>query len=392
MFSRFLKVATSQLPEIGRRIQTQFFADSVNVWVIRDRTVGTSAHALTHAKQLSRLAHSVKSSGCRGCEASKVSAKYIASKKLNGSRKKMHPDHGHLHGPQAHDRAFAIGIALNLAFVAVEAVYGVLAHSMALLADAGHNLSDVLALALAWGASVLGRREPSERFTYGLRSSSILAALINAMLLMAVVGAIGLEAIQRLFNPAAVATTTVIWVALAGIVVNGATALFFFGLREHAHDLNVKGAFLHMAADTAVSLGVVLAGVAILYTGWNWLDPAMSLAIAAAIVASTWGLLRDSVSLALQAVPPRIDTLLIQEYLRGLAGVAEFHDLHIWGMSTTETALTVHLVMPDGHPSDDYVAQISHELQERFRVGHATIQIETGDRLYPCPLAPDHVV
>ncbi len=299
-----------------------------------------------------------------------------------------HNEHTHHH--PGHDRAFAIGIVLNLGFVAIESVYGVLAHSMALLADAGHNLSDVLALALAWGASVLGRREPSHRFTYGLRSSSILAALINAMLLMLVVGGIAVEAVQRLTNPVPVATMTVIWVALCGIAVNTVTALLF--LRDREHDLNVQGAFLHMAADAAVSLGVVLAGVGMLYSGWIWLDPVMSLAIAAVIVGSTWGLLRDSVNLSLHAVPPRIDTGLIREYFSGLAGVAEFHDLHIWGMSTTETALTVHLVMPGGHPGDHLMAQVADELRERFGIGHATIQVETGDERHPCALAPDHVV
>ena len=296
----------------------------------------------------------------------------------------------HTHRNPGHDRAFAIGIALNLGFVAIESVYGVLAQSMALLADAGHNLGDVLALALAWGASILGRRGPSQRFTYGLGSSSILAALINAMLLMLVVGGIAVEAVQRLMNPVPVATMTVIWVALCGIVVNTATALLFMRGREH--DLNVRGAFLHMAADAAVSLGVVLAGVGMLYSGWTWLDPVMSLVIAAVIVASTWGLLRDSVNLSLHAVPPRIDTGLIRGYLCGLAGVAEIHDLHIWGMSTTETALTVHLVMPGGHPGDHLIAQVADELRERFGIGHATIQVETGDERHPCALAPDHVV
>ena len=302
----------------------------------------------------------------------------------------MQTNHGHVHEPQAHDRAFAVGIVLNLAFVAIETVYGVLAHSMALLADAGHNLSDVLALGLAWGASVLGRREPSERFTYGLRSSSILAALVNAMLLMLVVGGIALEAIQRLLNPVPVATTTVICVALAGVVVNTATALLF--LRGREHDLNVKGAFLHMAADAAVSLGVALAGVGMLYSGWIWLDPMMSLVIAVTIVGSTWGLLRDALTLSLHAVPSRIDTERVRGYLCGLAGVAEIHDLHIWGMSTTETALTVHLVMPEGHPSDSFIVQVGEDLRKRFHVGHATIQVETGDKLHPCALAPDHVV
>ena len=304
-----------------------------------------------------------------------------------------HGNHDHTHQPQGkggHGRAYAMGIALNLGFVAIESVYGVLSQSMALLADAGHNLSDVLALALAWGASVLGRREPSRRFTYGLRSSTILAALINAMLLMVVVGGIILEAVQRLMNPVPVATTTVIWVALCGIVVNTATALFF--LRGSEHDLNLRGAFLHMAADAAVSLGVVLAGVGMLYTGWSWLDPAMSLAIAAVIVGSTWGLLRESVNLSLHAVPPRIDTGLIRGYFTGLDGVAEIHDLHIWGMSTTETALTVHLVMPGGHPGDRFIAQVSDELSRRFDIGHATIQLEIGDAQHPCVLAPDHLV
>ena len=302
----------------------------------------------------------------------------------------MQHAHHHTHGHPNHDRAFAIGIALNLAFVAVESVYGVLAHSMALLADAGHNLSDVLALALAWGASVLGRREPSRRFTYGLGSSSILAALINAMLLMLVVGGITVEALQRLASPTPVASATVIWVALAGIVVNTVSALLF--LRDREHDLNVKGAFLHMAADAAVSLGVVLAGVGMLYGGWTWLDPAMSLAIAVVIVASTWGLLRDSVNLALHGAPAHLDTVQIRAYLSGLAGVAEAHDLHVWGMSTTETALTVHLVMPAGHPGDDFIVQTGKELHDRYGVGHATIQIETGDASHPCALAPDHVV
>lgn len=298
--------------------------------------------------------------------------------------------HDHPHADHGHDRAFAVGIALNLAFVAIESVYGVLAHSMALLADAGHNLSDVLALALAWGASVLGRRAPSQRFTYGLRSSSILAALVNAMLLMLVVGGISLEAIQRLLNPVPVASTIVIWVALVGIAVNTATALLFVRGREH--DLNVKGAFLHMAADAGVSLGVVLAGVGMLYSGWTWLDPVMSLAIAAVIVGSTWGLLRDSLNLSLHAAPAHVDTSLIRDYLSGLAGVAEVHDLHVWGMSTTDTALTAHLVMPGGQPGDHFIAQVAQELQQRFGIGHATVQVETGDERHPCALAPDHVV
>lgn len=299
-------------------------------------------------------------------------------------------EHHHTHEHPGHDRAFAIGIALNLAFVAIESVFGLLSHSMALLADAGHNLSDVLALALAWGASLLGRRRPSQRFTYGLRSSSILAALFNAMLLMLVVGGIALEAVQRLLNPVPVATMTVIWVALCGIVVNTVTALLF--LRGRERDLNLQGAFLHMAADAAVSLGVVLAGVGMLYGGGLWLDPAMSLVIAAVIVGSTWGLLRDSLDLSLHAVPPGIDPAQIRAYLLALDGVAEIHDLHIWGMSTTETALTAHLVMPERRPDDRFITQVSDELRERFGIGHSTIQVETGDGSHPCALAPDHVV
>jgi cobalt-zinc-cadmium efflux system protein len=271
----------------------------------------------------------------------------------------------------------------------VEAVYGVLAQSMALLADAGHNLSDVLALGVAWGAIALSRREPSDRFTYGLRSSSILAALFNAALLLLVTGGIAWEALQRLADPVEVAGQTVAWVALVGIVVNGASAVLF---ARHRHDVNLRGAFLHLAADAAVSAGAMLAGLGIVATGWLWLDPVMGLLIAVVIVASTWGLLRDSVGLALDAVPAHIDAQGVRSYLAALGGVAEVHDLHIWGMSTTETALTVHLVMPSGHPGDDYMASVCKDLRERFRVQHATIQIEKGDAAHPCPLASDRVV
>lgn len=281
-----------------------------------------------------------------------------------------------------------MGVGLNLGFVVVEAVYGVLAHSMALLADAGHNLSDVLALSLAWGASSLARRVPSERFTYGLRSTSILAALVNAALLLVATGGIAWEAINRLAMPAPVAGQTMIWVAVAGIAINSASALLF--LRGRGHDANLRAAFLHLIADAAVSAGVVLAGVGILFTGWLWLDPFAGLLIAAAIVWTTWGLLRDSVTLALNAVPAHIDPRVVRGFLSALTGVAEVHDMHIWAMSTTETALTVHLVMPDGHPGDAFTAEICRELRTRYQVHHATIQIETGS--HPCELAPDHVV
>ncbi|HZT63501.1 MAG TPA: cation diffusion facilitator family transporter [Burkholderiales bacterium] len=299
-----------------------------------------------------------------------------------------HHDHGHHHhASRDFGLAFAFGIGLNFAFVVVEAVYGVLAHSMALLADAGHNLSDVLALALAWGASRLVRREPSERYTYGLRSTSILAALVNAALLLLVTGGIVWESIQRLAAPEPVASRTVIWVALAGIAVNAASALPF---AKSGGDLNIRAAFLHLAADAAISLGVVLAALLTLYTGWLWVDPVVGIAIALVIIAGTWGLLRDSVTMALDAVPPHIDPAKVRTYLSGLTGVTEVHDLHIWAMSTTETALTVHLVMPKGHAGDAFTAEVCRELRAHHHVHHSTIQIETGAQ--PCELAPDHVV
>ena len=286
--------------------------------------------------------------------------------------------------------AFAVGTVLNLAFVLAEGLYGILSHSMALLADAGHNLSDVVTLALAWAAITVGQRRPTARFTYGLRSSSILAALFNAALLLIAVGAIGLEAVRRLIEPAPVASGTIMAVAAVGIVVNGATALFF--LRGAHGDLNVRSAFLHMVADTLVSIGVVAAGGAMLATGWFWLDPAASLVIVAVIAVATWDLLRQSLRLALDAVPQGIDPDAVRAYLAGLPGVADLHDLHIWPMSTTETALTCHLVMPAGHPGDDALAQVAHELAHRFGIGHATLQVEIGDPHHACALAPDHVV
>lgn len=300
--------------------------------------------------------------------------------------------HGHSHGHSAagYGRAFAIGIALNISFVVAEFVYGVLANSLALLSDAGHNLSDVFGLILAWGASGLARRGPSERFTYGLRSSSILAALTNAIVLLVVTGGIVWEAIQRFSEPAPVAGATVIWVALLGVVINASSALLFMSGRKG--DLNIRGAFLHLAADAAVSLGVAMAGVAILFTGWLWLDPAVSLIVAAVIVAGTWGLLRDSVNLALQSVPEGIEPQQVRDHLGQLPGVTEVHDLHIWGMSTTETALTAHLVMPGGYPGDAFMRKVAQELHDRFHIEHATLQMETGDPGHPCELAPDHVI
>ncbi len=287
-------------------------------------------------------------------------------------------------------RAFAIGIALNVLFVVVEWTYGVMANSLALVADATHNLGDVLGLVLAAGASVLARRPPSMRFTYGLRGSTILAALGNAMILMAATGAIAWEAILRLNGTGAVEQVTVIWVAALGVLVNAGTAwLFMTGQKT---DLNARGAYLHMAADAAVSLGVVAAGIGMLLTGWLWLDPAMSLLITAVIFVGTWSLLRDSIKLSLHATPESVDPAGVRRYLSELPGVAGMHDLHIWAMSTTETALTVHLVMPAGHPSDQFLADVVHQIEARFRIGHATIQVETGAGPAPCVLEPDHVV
>ncbi|HJU19250.1 MAG TPA: cation diffusion facilitator family transporter [Stellaceae bacterium] len=300
-----------------------------------------------------------------------------------------HGGHAHGHAPRSFGSAFALGIALNTGFVAVEAAFGVLGHSMALLADAGHNLGDVLGLAVAWGAAVLSQRRPTARYTYGLRSSSILAALVNAVVLLVAMGAILLEAARRLAAPEPVAGKAVIIVAAIGILINGATAWLFASGRKG--DINIKGAFLHMAADAAISLGVVLAGIAILVTGWLRLDPAVSLVIAATIVWGTWGLLRDSVNMSLAAVPPGIEPAEVHEFFERLPGVSHVHDLHIWAMSTTETALTCHLVMPSGHPGDEFVLRIMSELRNRFGIRHATVQIETSEEV-TCALAPEHVV
>jgi cobalt-zinc-cadmium efflux system protein len=300
-------------------------------------------------------------------------------------------DHQHQHHhPHSTGRAFAIGIGLNLIFVVVEWAYGVMANSLALIADATHNFGDVMGLVLAWGAMALARRPPSARFTYGLRGSTILAALGNAMLLLVATGGIAWEAIRRFDSTSAVNETVMIWVAVLGVLINTGTAMLF--MRGSKSDLNVRGAYLHMAADAAVSLGVVMAGVVMLYTGWIWLDPLASLLIVTVIFVGTWGLLRDSVRLALQAAPENVNPMDVRQFLVGLPGVAEMHDLHIWAMSTTETALTVHLVMPAGHPGDEFFENVIRQIEEKFHIGHATIQIETGTSSNPCVLAPDHVV
>jgi len=311
----------------------------------------------------------------------------------NGQHTHHDHDHGHEHGPgHSHapknfGTAFLVGIALNSGFIVAEVVYGILGNSVALLADAGHNLGDVLGLLVAWIASLLVKRAPTAHFTYGLRGSSILAALFNAVLLLIAVGAIALEAIQRLGQPEPVSGMTVIVVAALGIAVNGITALLFASGREG--DLNIRGAHLHMAADAAVSAGVVVAGLVILLTGWTWLDPLVSLGISLVIIWGTWSLLRDSLNMSLAAVPPGIDPGAVRQFLQEQPGVASVHDLHIWAMSTTETALTVHLCMP-AQPGDAFLHHLQHELQDDFGIGHSTIQIETDPAA--CTLAPENVV
>ncbi len=284
--------------------------------------------------------------------------------------------------------AFAIGVGLNLLFVILQVIFGLFAHSLALIADAGHNLGDVLGLVLAWMASALSRRAPTERHTYGLRSSSILAALLNAIMLLVAVGAIGWEAIRRLGTQVSVAATTVIWVAAVGVVVNAVTAFMFMPGRKR--DLNIRAAFMHMAADAGISLGIVVAGLVILVTGRQWIDPVISLLIAAAIVWGTWGLLRDSMNLALQAVPRGIDVGAVRNYLAALPHVTTIHDLHIWPLSTTETALTAHLVRDVNDCDCSLLLLASKELHEKFEIHHTTLQFETLD--HECSLAPEETV
>jgi cobalt-zinc-cadmium efflux system protein len=291
----------------------------------------------------------------------------------------------HHHVPQSFNRAFAIGVGLNLAFVVAEFLFGLRAHSLALTADAGHNLSDVLGLVLAWTGSMLARRGPTPRRTYGLRRFSILAALVNAGLLLIAVGAIAVEAIQRLRHPAPVASNLVMIVAGVGILINVGTALGF--MRGRHADLNIRGAFLHMMTDAVASAGVVATGLLIGITGWLWLDPAVSLAIVALITWGTWDLARDSFDLALDAVPMGIDPGQVGTVLGQLDGVVEVHDLHIWAMSTTDVALTVHLVRPCGGGEDALLAAATEQLRARFGISHATIQLEQGLAVHPCEQA-----
>lgn len=291
----------------------------------------------------------------------------------------MAHDHNH---HSDYTRAFAIGVALNAGFIVIEIVFGLLAGSLALLADAGHNLSDVLGLLLAWGASYMVKRRPTERHTYGWRKTSILAALMNAFILMVAIGGIAWEAIRRFNDPAPVGGQTIIIVAAIGVVINTFTALLFVSGRKH--DLNIRGAFLHMAADAGVSAGVVAAGLVILVGGWMWVDPLVSLVIAAVILMGTWGLMRDALNLALDAVPKGIDPEAVGDYLAGLPGVEGVHDLHIWAMSTTETALTAHLVKADSKDDDALIEKANKELNDRFGIDHITLQWERWKELNHC--------
>ncbi|CUT13502.1 Cobaltzinccadmium resistance protein CzcD [Bradyrhizobium sp.] len=300
-----------------------------------------------------------------------------------------HHGPGHAHAPASFGTAFAIGISLNAALVVAQGVYGYAANSTALMADAGHNLSDVLGLVVAWAASVASKQPPSGRFTYGLKGTSILAALANAVFLLVATGAIGWESVQRFWQPEPVAGITVMVVAAIGIVINGAIALLF--ARGRKGDLNIHGAFLHMAGDAAVSAGVVVSAALILWTDWLWLDPAMSLVICAVVLWSTWGLLRGSIGMSLAAAPADTDVGAVRTFLLDRPGVTDVHDLHVWPISTTETAMTCHVVMPEGHPGDHFLIESARLLRERYRIGHSTLQIEITEN-NACALAPDDVV
>lgn len=285
--------------------------------------------------------------------------------------------HNHSHTPANFGRAFAIGIGLNLAFVILEATYGLWAGSIALVADAGHNVSDVLGLLIAWGGAALSKRSPTERFTYGLKGSSILAALTNGVLLLVASGAILLESAQRLVRPHEVSGGGIMAVAAVGIAVNGLTALLF--ARGRKHDLNIRAAYLHMAADAGIAAAVVVAGGLILWTGKNWIDPVASIGVTLVVLWGTYGLLRESVAMSLDAVPESLDLRDVGLELQSLNGVAQVHDLHVWHIGTTETALTAHLFMPTGRPDDSFLKLAAERMERQFRIGHSTFQIETSD-------------
>ncbi|MGL5032308.1 MAG: cation diffusion facilitator family transporter [Microcystaceae cyanobacterium] len=292
-----------------------------------------------------------------------------------------HHGHHHHHSPSNPNRAFIIGLVLNIFIVVIQVIFGFVSHSLSLLADAGHNLGDVLGLLIAWTASWLVKRQASARYTYGFRRSSILAALLNASLIMIALGAIAVEALHRLQNPQPLQENIVIIVASLGMILNGFTAWLF---SKDQQDLNLKGVFLHMVTDALVSLGVVLGAIAILITGWTWLDPLMSLVISVLIFWGTWGLLKDSVALLLDGVPVNIKTQAVQTYLQELPNVVAIHDLHIWAMSTTENALTVHVIVENSLPNDQFLQTLQQEIKEYFGINHTTIQLENGQNLLAC--------
>ncbi len=291
-------------------------------------------------------------------------------------------NHAHPHASTNFNRAFAIGIVLNLAFVGIEAGYGWHVNSLALLADAGHNLSDVIGLVLAWGAAWAGRLQPDARYTYGWKRASILAAVVNALMLLVAMGSLAWEAVLRLQAPQAVQGITIMVVAGIGIVVNTATALLF--MRGSDTDLNLRGAFLHMAADALVSAGVVVAGALALWLGWTWLDPVVSLAIAAVIVAGSWGLFKQSVHLLFDGVPESVDLHAVQALLEALPGVERAHDLHVWAMGTSQVAMTAHLVMPESPADDAFLQEATRQLHEHFGIEHVTLQVMRVPFTRPC--------
>ncbi len=360
--------------------------------------VGASS---TNAKPVdhSRHAHAAHDHGAHDHAAGADHSGHDHAGQSHGDHSHGGPSHGgHDHGGGSHAghahavptslKAFAIGASVNFAFVVIEFGFGYFADSLALMADAGHNLSDVLGLLLAWGAAWLSQRTPTARRTFGFGRTSIMAALANAIILLVGTGGIAVEALSRFSDPAPIQTGIVMVVALVGIAVNFGTALLFMAGRKG--DLNVRGAFVHLMADAAVSLGVVIAAGVIALTGWLWLDPAVSLVIAVVIVVGTWSLLRDSVDLAVDAVPRHVDRDQVEAYLAALPGVVEVHDLHIWGLSTTDVALTAHLVRPEHLVDDAFIAQTCTALKARFGIGHATLQIEAGT--HPCGLASAQVV
>jgi len=303
--------------------------------------------------------------------------------------KKIFSNHNHSH-VTSHGYAFFISIILNTIFIIIEFTYGCISNSSALVADAGHNLSDVLALILAWLASILARKAPDNRYTYGLRSSTILAAIANAMFLLIVCGGIAWEAFQRLSQPPVITEMTVIVVSGIGILINGFSAFLF--MKDSKEDLNIRGAYLHMAADAGISFSVMVAGIVMMITSWYWIDPVLTLIIVVIIVISAWGLLRESIQLGLNAVPANIDASAVEFYLRSCSGVSDLHDLHIWGMSTSESALTVHLVMPEGYPGDTYMDTVMKDLNDKYKIQHCTLQIEQGNTGHNCVLQPkEHI-